>query len=88
MISHRRWALHTGRELAITVGPGGTMLYALLACGVLELDPATPTAWVVYDPTAGDLPVPNDLARDADLGGSRCRSRRTSPPPSRPSALP
>jgi hypothetical protein len=32
----------------------------------LELDPVESYAWVVYDPAGGDIPLPNDLARDAD----------------------
>ena len=40
----------------------------LAACGPLELDPPEPYAWVVYDPASSALPLPNDLARDAESG--------------------
>lgn len=43
-------------------------MLTLLGCARLTLDPAPTTAWVVYDPADGDIPVPNDLARDADAG--------------------
>jgi hypothetical protein len=44
------------------------LLVALSGCGPLDLDPAEPVAWVVYDPGGGDIPTPNDLARDAEAG--------------------
>lgn len=41
---------------------------AVPACAGLELEEAEPYAWVVYDPSGGSVPVPNDLLRDADAG--------------------
>ena len=38
---------------------------AVVGCDPLVLDPPPATAWVVYDPGTGEIPVPNDLARDA-----------------------
>lgn len=43
-------------------------LLLLPACAPLPLDEAEPHAWVVYDPQGGDVPLPNDLLRDADAG--------------------
>ena len=40
----------------------------LQACAPLPLDDAQPHAWVVYDPSGGDVPLPNDLLRDATAG--------------------
>ncbi len=45
------------------------MVWLLLAgCGELELDPPASHAWVVFDPSGGAIPLPNDLARDAEAG--------------------
>lgn len=41
---------------------------ALQGCTPLALDEVRSRAWVVYDPQAGDVPLPNDLLRDADAG--------------------
>lgn len=46
----------------------GLLSLLLAACGPLDLDEPEPYAWVVYDPSAGVVPVPNDLLLDAATG--------------------
>jgi hypothetical protein len=44
------------------------LLHLLLACAPLTLDAPEPYARVVFDPSAGEIPLPNDLLRDAEAG--------------------
>lgn len=44
------------------------LLLPLLGCPTLDLDPVTAAPFVVYDPSGGAIPLPNDAARDDDAG--------------------
>jgi hypothetical protein len=44
------------------------VLLVFPGCQPLALDPALAYPHVVYDPTSGDIPLPNDLVRDAEAG--------------------
>jgi len=46
----------------------GVLLCFVGACDTLELDPKETETHVVFDPTAGKIPLPNDLLRDEGLG--------------------